>query len=244
MIAMYCIYVLILYLNAQLGEIIEFEDEDTASEAGSTESAESEITPLLQSQTLDRHLLMSRSDKYMNFTKSVDWMETGRARSRDESIRAVPMIRRNTIRTSSIRNGSTLNIYQSIENNDAITKPRNNSNKPLPLLPRPPPDEEPSGMPENWAESHMLLKILMFPIVLLIKMTVPKPNKFNYFLTFIISIFWISGFTYLSVWLVTVIGMYPASHPLCSMINSNFLLWCWYIYFYFTTIFNKTTIIY
>lgn len=60
---------------------------------------------------------------------------------------------------------------------------------------------------ENWAESNIFIKVLMFPALLLFKITLPKPTKYCFILTFIISIVWISGLTYISVWMVNIIGM-------------------------------------
>lgn len=189
MLSLYCIYVTILYFNAQLGELVE---EDSDSET--SETTDSERSPLLQSKDYNAEYNFTKSEKHA-LTKSADWLENGgagRLRSKG-SFLTRPIGRSNSIRASAIRNGSMLGLP-------------NGNNGYLPIDPKVAIKEEPCGMPENWTESHILLKIVCMPIVLLIKLTVPKPNKHNYFLTFIISILWISGFTYMAVWLVTIIG--------------------------------------
>lgn len=188
MLSMYCIYVTILYFNSQLGELVE---EDSDSETTS-ETDSDERSPLLQSQN-NTEYNFTKSEKHA-LTKSADWLENGgagRLRSKG-SFLTRPIGRSNSIRASAIRNGSMLGLP--------------NGNGYLPINPKVAVTSEPSGMPEDWSQSHILLKIICFPIVLLIKLTVPKPNKHNFFLTFIISILWISVFTYCAVWLVTIIG--------------------------------------
>lgn len=189
MLSLYCIYVTILYFNAQLGELVE---EDSDSETTS-ETDSDERSPLLQSQNNTPEYNFTKSEKHA-LTKSADWLENGgagRLRSKG-SFLTRPIGRSNSIRASAIRNGSMLGLP--------------NGSGYLPINPKVAIKEEPCGMPENWTESHTLLKIVCFPVVLLIKLTVPKPNKHNFFLTFIISILWISVFTYCAVWLVTIIG--------------------------------------
>lgn len=58
----------------------------------------------------------------------------------------------------------------------------------------------------NWFEANRFLKILLFPMALAIKLTVPKPTKRIYFLTFALSVVWIGFFSYLDIWLVKIIG--------------------------------------
>ncbi|OTF83052.1 hypothetical protein BLA29_003000 [Euroglyphus maynei] len=59
---------------------------------------------------------------------------------------------------------------------------------------------------ENWAESNLFMKIIMYPVQFIFRWTIPKPMGYWFIATFIISIFWIILLTYLSVWMVTVIG--------------------------------------
>ena len=67
--------------------------------------------------------------------------------------------------------------------------------------------EEGSVDEDNWVESNIFFKVLMFPAMLVFKLTLPKPTKYCFVLTFAISIVWISVLTYAAVWLVTIIGM-------------------------------------
>lgn len=60
---------------------------------------------------------------------------------------------------------------------------------------------------EDWVQSSMLMKVLMFPALILFKITLPKATKYCFILTFIVSILWISVLTYAAVWLVQIIGM-------------------------------------
>ncbi len=59
---------------------------------------------------------------------------------------------------------------------------------------------------QDWVESSMLMKVLMFPALILFKITLPKATKYCFILTFIVSILWISVLTYAAVWLVQIIG--------------------------------------
>lgn len=60
---------------------------------------------------------------------------------------------------------------------------------------------------EDWVQSSMLMKVLMFPALILFKITLPKATKYCFIFTFIVSILWISVLTYAAVWLVQIIGM-------------------------------------
>lgn len=59
---------------------------------------------------------------------------------------------------------------------------------------------------ETWVDSSPILKWVMMPIMLLFKITIPKPTSCCFMITFIISIIWISALTYLTVWMCTIIG--------------------------------------
>lgn len=59
---------------------------------------------------------------------------------------------------------------------------------------------------ENWVESNLFMKIIMYPVQFIFRWTIPKPMGYWFIATFIISIFWIILLTYLSVWMVTIIG--------------------------------------
>lgn len=58
----------------------------------------------------------------------------------------------------------------------------------------------------NWVESSKFLKIIMFPMLIIFKLTLPKATRYCFFLTFIVSIAWISVLTYLCVCLTVIIG--------------------------------------
>ncbi|CAG2111809.1 unnamed protein product, partial [Medioppia subpectinata] len=59
---------------------------------------------------------------------------------------------------------------------------------------------------EDWIESSCFFKWLLFPMTLLFKITLPKPTKLCFIITFLISIIWIGSLTYVCVWMVTIIG--------------------------------------
>ncbi|CAG2113953.1 unnamed protein product, partial [Medioppia subpectinata] len=59
---------------------------------------------------------------------------------------------------------------------------------------------------EDWIESSCFFKWLLFPMTLLFKITLPKPTKLCFIITFLISIVWIGSLTYVCVWMVTIIG--------------------------------------
>ena len=59
----------------------------------------------------------------------------------------------------------------------------------------------------NWIESNVFVKWLLFPACLIFKLTIPKPTKCCFLITFLMSIIWISILTYLAVWMVVIIGI-------------------------------------
>ncbi|CAG2173639.1 unnamed protein product [Oppiella nova] len=58
----------------------------------------------------------------------------------------------------------------------------------------------------DWIESNVFCKWFLFPMTLLFKITLPKPTKWCFVITFIVSIIWIGSLTYICVWMVTIIG--------------------------------------
>ena len=57
-----------------------------------------------------------------------------------------------------------------------------------------------------WFQKISFFKYLLFPMILLFRISLPKPNKCTFILTFILSIIWLGALTYVSVWMVTIIG--------------------------------------
>lgn len=47
---------------------------------------------------------------------------------------------------------------------------------------------------------------ILFPFILLMKVTIPKPNSQCFVVTFIMSTLWIAGLTYVILWMVSLIG--------------------------------------
>lgn len=66
----------------------------------------------------------------------------------------------------------------------------------------------------NW-----LLFILKWPINLLLWLTIPDPHRRSYYkyLTFLMTLIWIAGVTYLTAFVITVIGRF--NHILHLFIN-------------------------
>ena len=60
---------------------------------------------------------------------------------------------------------------------------------------------------DDWTDNNCFCKWFLMPLKLLFKLTVPKPTKYCFAITFTVSIIWIIGLTYLSVWMVTTIGI-------------------------------------
>lgn len=60
---------------------------------------------------------------------------------------------------------------------------------------------------DDWTDNNCFCKWFLMPLKLLFKLTVPKPTKYCFAITFTVSIIWIVGLTYLSVWMVTTIGI-------------------------------------
>ena len=67
--------------------------------------------------------------------------------------------------------------------------------------------EEEEEDEDDWTDNNCFCKWFLMPLKLLFKITVPKPTKYCFAITFTVSIIWIVGLTYLSVWMVTTIGI-------------------------------------
>ena len=66
-------------------------------------------------------------------------------------------------------------------------------------------DDDEDG--DDWTDNYCFCKWLSMPLKLLFQATVPKPTKCCFVITFTVSIIWVIGLTYLSVWMVTTIGI-------------------------------------
>ncbi len=64
-------------------------------------------------------------------------------------------------------------------------------------------DDDDDG--DEWMDS-CFIKYPLLPTILLFKITLPKPSKRCFVITFIMCIVWVGLFTYVSVWMVTIIG--------------------------------------
>ena len=60
---------------------------------------------------------------------------------------------------------------------------------------------------DDWTYNNCFCKWISMPLRLLFKVTVPRPTKCCFAISFTVSIMWIIGLTYLSVWMVTTIGI-------------------------------------
>lgn len=76
-------------------------------------------------------------------------------------------------------------------------------------------------MPE--ADLKRILWVLSLPIITLLYLTTPDCRRQfwkNWFmLTFLMSAVWISVFTYILVWMVTIVGMYSAQQKKVTIIS-------------------------
>lgn len=61
---------------------------------------------------------------------------------------------------------------------------------------------------ENWIEGNAFIKYLLLPMTILFKITLPKPTKLLFIITFGMSVVWIGLLTYICVWMVTIIGKF------------------------------------
>ena len=68
-------------------------------------------------------------------------------------------------------------------------------------------DQEEDEDEDDWTDNNCFCKWLLMPLKLLFRITIPKPTKYCFAITFTVSIIWIVGLTYLSVWMVTTIGI-------------------------------------
>lgn len=87
-------------------------------------------------------------------------------------------------------------------------------------------------MPE--ADLKRIFWVLSLPIITLLFLTTPDcRRKFwkNYFvITFLMSALWISGFTYILVWMVTITGMYLKYKSTVLKANNQFHIRTAYIH--------------
>lgn len=59
----------------------------------------------------------------------------------------------------------------------------------------------------DWSD-NTLIKVIMFPFTLVFFLTLPKPTRYCFVLTFISSICWIACLSYFIVWMVTLVGQF------------------------------------
>jgi hypothetical protein len=58
---------------------------------------------------------------------------------------------------------------------------------------------------EDWTDG-CFMRYLLLPMNILFKITLPKPTKYCFVMTFIMSVVWIALLTYVTVWMVTLVG--------------------------------------
>jgi hypothetical protein len=65
--------------------------------------------------------------------------------------------------------------------------------------------ENDDDLDEDWTDS-CFMRYLLLPMKILFKITLPKPTKYCFVITFVMSIVWIGLLTYVTVWMVTLVG--------------------------------------
>jgi hypothetical protein len=65
--------------------------------------------------------------------------------------------------------------------------------------------ENDDDLDEDWTDS-CFMRYLLLPMKILFKITLPKPTKYCFVITFIMSVVWIALLTYVTVWMVTLVG--------------------------------------
>jgi len=65
--------------------------------------------------------------------------------------------------------------------------------------------ENDDDLDEDWTDTCFMTYLLL-PMKILFKITLPKPTKYCFVITFIMSVVWIALLTYVTVWMVTLIG--------------------------------------
>jgi hypothetical protein len=65
--------------------------------------------------------------------------------------------------------------------------------------------EDDDDLDEDWTDS-CFMRYLLLPVKILFKITLPKPTKYCFVITFIMSVVWIALLTYVTVWMVTLVG--------------------------------------
>ena len=58
----------------------------------------------------------------------------------------------------------------------------------------------------DWTD-NCFMQTLLFPFRILFAITLPKPTKFCFIITFVMSIVWIALLTYVVVWMTTIVGI-------------------------------------
>jgi len=66
-------------------------------------------------------------------------------------------------------------------------------------------DDDEDDLDDDWTSSCFMTYLLL-PVAIIFKLTLPKPTKFCFVITFIMSIVWIALLTYVTVWMVTIVG--------------------------------------
>lgn len=62
-----------------------------------------------------------------------------------------------------------------------------------------------SDIDTDWTDNSFI-QFILFPFRILFFLTLPKPSRFCFVITFGSSIIWIAFLTYFIVWMVTLIG--------------------------------------
>ena len=168
-----------MFFNAQFAHLVADKDDE--------EEEEEEETPLLKNGNPEKPSIEEDYDNnHLEDYSKIELMKTQNGKYKE------------------IKNGSQNSDTNGIPETQNNLYPKLYQTNPEQQKPKP---KEPQEMEvdADWTDT-CFMRTLLFPFIILFKITLPKPTKFCFVITFVMSIVWIALLTYVVVWMTTVVG--------------------------------------
>lgn len=231
LLALYCVYIIIMYFNAQVSHLIEKTDlfEATSSEsyakakerlraeslasASSNEEEDNETKPLLNNRGKNKPVTPPpaySSNVVINYPSLTESEATDLKDSQKiDTISATPKsIDYTHVSLVLNENGKLKEVPQQQQQICLKNQKPKEEIKTSKSRLNVDSSEEVTGISEDepeWSDSWAI-KLLLLPFTIVFFFTLPKPTQFCFVLTFLSSICWIAALSYFIVWMVTLVG--------------------------------------